>query len=232
MLDAAMRVFWHRGFRATTTRDLERALGLGQSSISRAFGTKAELADAALARYVEHLEASLIKPLRDGPEGLGAIDRFLAELSEWHCADGGRGCLVGRLMCEGAQAEPRIAARVGSYRAVLRSAIDAALERAVEAGETLAGDPEERRNLVVAIVLGLNLAVQAGYDVPAQRALARAGRAQVASWGAQTGNSGEIGRAAPPGTSASIASATSGSGRGSPTPAVSPPSTTSTWPVM
>jgi TetR/AcrR family transcriptional repressor of nem operon len=183
-LDAALRVFWRRGLRGTTTRDLEQELGLGQSSITAAFGSKADLADAALARYLDLLERELLRPLHDGPGGLAAIDRFLADLSDWHCADGGRGCMVGRLMCEGAHADPRIAARVGAYRATIRSALDAALARATAAGEIDAGDLDERRDLVIAIVLGLNLAVQAGYDLDALGALARAGRAQVASWAA------------------------------------------------
>ncbi len=182
-LDRAVRVFWHRGYRATTTRDLEREMGLGQSSITSAFGTKADLADAALARYLVSLRRDLLDRLREGPGGLAAIDRFLAGLSDWHCAEGGRGCLVGRLMCEGAGSEPRIAERVRAFRATLRAALDAALSRAAEAGEIPAEGLEERRDLVVAIVLGLNLAVQAGYDVPSLRALSRAGRAQVASWG-------------------------------------------------
>lgn len=185
-LDAAMRLFWHRGYRATTTRDLVLALGLGQSSITSAFGTKVDLADAALARYLGRLERELVGPLRDAADGLAAIDRFLAELTDWHMAEGGRGCLVGRLMCEGAHSEPRIAQRVAEYRVVLRGAIDAALERAAEAGEIQAGALEARRNLVVAVVLALNLAMQAGYDPEAQRALVDAGREQVASWGAQT----------------------------------------------
>lgn len=184
VLDAAMRHFWRHGYRSTTTRDLERVLGLGQSSITQAFGTKADLADAALARYLEALERDLLDPLRDGPGGLAAIDRFLASLSAWHCADGGRGCMVGRLMCEGAGAEPRIDRRVQAYRAVLRVALDAALARAVAAGEIPADGIDERRDLVVAVVLGLNLAVQAGYGIPAQQALARAARAQVSGWAA------------------------------------------------
>ena len=183
-LDAAMRLFWHQGFRETTTRDLERALGMGQSSITGAFGTKADLADAALARYLETLQRELLDPLRDGPGGLVAIDRFLAALSDWHCADGGRGCMVGRLMCDGSRSEPQIAKRVQGYRVILRSALDAALARAAAGGEISAEDLGERRDLVIAIVLGMNLAVQAGYDLPAQRALARAGRAQVRSWAA------------------------------------------------
>jgi AcrR family transcriptional regulator len=184
-LDAAMRTFWHRGYRTTTTRDLERAMGLGQSSISSAFGSKADLVDAALERYLLALRVALLDPLHDGPGGLAAIDRFLADLSDWHRADGGRGCMVGRLMCEGAGTDPRIAARVADYRTILRAALDAALARAVEAGEIPAGGLEERRDLVVAVVLGLNLAMQAGYDPVAQEALVRAGRAQVAGWAAQ-----------------------------------------------
>ncbi len=181
-LDAAMRTFWHRGYRTTTTRDLERAMGLGQSSISGAFGTKADLLDAALERYLAALREALLDPLHDGPGGLSAIDRFLAELSDWHRADGGRGCMVGRLMCEGAGTDPRIAARVADYRRLIRAALDAALARAAEAGEIPAAGLDERRDLVVAVVLGLNLALQAGYDPAAQRALVRAGRAQVEGW--------------------------------------------------
>lgn len=181
-LDAAMRLFWHRGYRATTTRDLVEALGIGQSSLTTAFGSKGDLADAALARYLDGLDRALIGPMREAGDGLAAIDRFLAGLCDWHLAEGGRGCLVGRLMCEGAGAEPRIAARVGEYRAVLRGAIDAALARAVAAGEISDHGLEGRRNLVVAVILGLNLALQAGYDPDAHRALADAGRAQIASW--------------------------------------------------
>lgn len=177
-----MRTFWHGGYRGTTMRDLERELGMGQSSIAGAFGTKADLVDAALERYIERLDAALIEPMRAGPGGLAAIDGFLAGLSDWHCADGGRGCMIGRLMCEGAQAEPRIARRVGEYRVALRAALDAALARAREAGEIPADGLDERRQMVVAVILGMNLAVQAGYDEPAQRALAGAARAQVAGW--------------------------------------------------
>ncbi|MGE4032033.1 MAG: TetR/AcrR family transcriptional regulator [Thermoleophilia bacterium] len=181
-LDAATRLFWRRGARDVTTREIERELGLGQSSITAAFGTKTDLLDAALARYLGALSDALIDPLRDAPDGLASVDRFIAALSDWHRADGGRGCMVGRLMCEGAQSEPRVAARVAVYRAGLREALDAALARAAAAGEIPADDLDGRRDLVVAVVLGMNLAVQAGYDDAGLAALARAGRAQVASW--------------------------------------------------
>jgi TetR/AcrR family transcriptional repressor of nem operon len=155
---------------------------VGQSSLTAAFGTKADLLDAALARYQELLDEGLIEPLRRGPGGVDAIEAFVAGLSDWHVRDGVRGCMIGRLMAEGAGVEPRIAARVEAYRGALRGALEAALERAVAAGEIPAEDRATRRDLVVAVVLGMNLAVQAGYTVEAQRALARAARAQIAAW--------------------------------------------------
>ncbi|MEQ9337859.1 MAG: TetR/AcrR family transcriptional regulator, partial [Miltoncostaeaceae bacterium] len=149
-LDAAVDVFWRRGYRRTTTRDLESALGLGQSSISSAFGSKVDLADRVFGRYLERLDAGLIAPLRQAPDGLAAIDRFLAGLGEWHAADG-------------AGAEPRLAARLAQHRTALRRALDAALERAARDGEIDGDDRGTHRDLVVAVVLGLNLALQAGY---------------------------------------------------------------------
>ncbi|MEQ8834752.1 MAG: TetR/AcrR family transcriptional regulator [Miltoncostaeaceae bacterium] len=183
-LDAAVDVFWRRGYRRTTTRDLESALGLGQSSISSAFGSKVDLADRVFGRYLERLDAGLIAPLRQAPDGLAAIDRFLAGLGEWHAADGGRGCLVGRFAADGAGAEPRLAARLAQHRTALRRALDAALERAARDGEIDGDDRGTHRDLVVAVVLGLNLALQAGYRPGAHAALVRAGRAQVAAWAA------------------------------------------------
>lgn len=181
-LDAAMDLFWHRGYRGTSTRDLQRALGVSPSSLHAAFGDKEHLAAAALERYLDLLDAELIGPLRDGPDGLASIDRFLAGLSAWHLADGGRGCMVGRLMCDGVGGLPAVGARVAGYRAGLRDAIMAALARAAAAGELAPGDDERRADLVTAVVLGMNLAVQAEYPPERQRALADAGRAQVALW--------------------------------------------------
>ena len=85
-------------------------------------------------------------------------------------------------MCEGVDSEPKIAARIREYRDELHAALGGALTRAVVAGEISAEQLDERRDLIVAVVLGMNLAVQAGYDVPGLRNLARAGRFQIASW--------------------------------------------------
>lgn len=185
VLDDAMRVFWRAGYRRTGTRDLERALGVTQSSLYNAFGSKAALFEEALGRYLDRLDAALLAPLASSPDGLAALDRFLAGLGDWLRADGVRGCMIGRVMSEGPVTEPAAAARIGEYRTRLRAALAAAMGRAVAGGEIPAADVDDRIRVVIGMVLGLNMAVQAGYDAEEIDAMVRADRAEVARWGSR-----------------------------------------------
>ncbi len=182
LLDGAMDLFWRRGYRSTTTRDLEASLGVTQSSLYHAFGSKAELLDRALERYQTRLDRELLGPLRNGEEGLGAIEAFLAGLSAWLLADGTRGCLLGKMMSETDPPEPVVASRVAVWHDAIRAALTAALLRASEAGEIHAGDVDGRVALIVGIILGMNLAVNAGFGGSNVEAIGAAGRAEVARW--------------------------------------------------
>lgn len=50
-LDAAVRVFWEKGYQAASIRDLSESLGIGQPSLYNAFGNKAELFVEVVERY-------------------------------------------------------------------------------------------------------------------------------------------------------------------------------------
>jgi AcrR family transcriptional regulator len=52
-LEAAMLVFWERGYEGTSMTDLTQAMGLNPSSIYAAFGGKHALFSAAVKRYME-----------------------------------------------------------------------------------------------------------------------------------------------------------------------------------
>jgi AcrR family transcriptional regulator len=52
-LDAAMRLFWERGYEGTSMADLTRAMGLNPPSIYAAFGDKKSLFALAAKRYAE-----------------------------------------------------------------------------------------------------------------------------------------------------------------------------------
>lgn len=184
-VDRAMDVLWRRGYRATTTRDLEAALGVRPSSLYRAFGSKAGLADAAVGRYRGLIERALLAPLLGADDGLAAIDRFMAGLGDWLAADDGRGCLIGRLLSEGPPADPAIARRLADYRTALRAAIVAALERAAARGEIGADTVGSRTEVLVAWALGLNQAVQSGHRPDALRTMVAGLRAEIGRWGGE-----------------------------------------------
>ena len=65
-LEAAMLLFWERGFEGTSMADLTQAMGLNPSSIYAAFGDKQSLFSHAVKRYIEtraqYAEDALAEP--------------------------------------------------------------------------------------------------------------------------------------------------------------------------
>src|SRR5580704_16966542 len=52
VLDAAMRVFWEKGYEGATLSDLTDAMGINRSSMWAAFGDKEDLFKKAFGRYI------------------------------------------------------------------------------------------------------------------------------------------------------------------------------------
>jgi AcrR family transcriptional regulator len=65
-LDAAMRVFWEKGYEGATLADLSEAMRINRSSIWAAFGTKEDLFKQSFERYINtyqrYLREALAKP--------------------------------------------------------------------------------------------------------------------------------------------------------------------------
>ena len=65
VLDAAMRLFWERGYEGTSMTDLTKAMKLSPPSIYAAFGDKMALFQAAAKRYAEGPGQYQAKALRE-----------------------------------------------------------------------------------------------------------------------------------------------------------------------
>ena len=68
-----MELFWKKGFNGTSTRDLEKATGLGTSSIYNSFGGKESLFFETLHYYMEAEQFKLGQKIKSSPSALKAL---------------------------------------------------------------------------------------------------------------------------------------------------------------
>ena len=182
VLEAALELFWKEGYRTTTTRDLENALGLSQSSIYNAFGSKQDLLEAALDRYEEMTNREMLCPLEQSNEGLEALEHFFVALGRWVTHDGRRGCMLINMMAEDGGTTDKVTLRARAYRDRVRDALREALARAARMGETTEEGLDGRADLLLGLVLGLNIAARGGAGEPELERLLGAVRIQIRSW--------------------------------------------------
>lgn len=182
VLDTALEMFWRDGYGVTSTRDLEARLGVSQSSLYNAFGSKADLLAAAMDRYEARIDDALVAPLEHAGTGLESIVDFFGSLRRWIAHEGKRGCMVINLMAEDGGRDDALTRRTARYRRRVRTALRGALERAVVHGELTEDHLDERTDLLLGMVLGMNIAVRGGAGPAEVNRLLRAVTRQVAAW--------------------------------------------------
>ena len=100
-LDAAMRVFWERGYEGTSLDDLTDAMGINRSSLYASFGDKETLFRRAIARYAEG-SVSYVQTALEQPTARAVIEALLrGTATALGDASHPRGCLLlqGGLAC-------------------------------------------------------------------------------------------------------------------------------------
>lgn len=154
LIDRAVDVLWRKGFKGATTRQLSAELGVSQSSLYNAFGSKTKLQETALASYQERAAAALLEPLESDGAGLDALRTFLRDLTRWVTPGDRAGCMLINLMTD----EPgSFREQTAAYRERVRDALHGALARAVRRGELADIDPEVHADVLFGQVLAINL---------------------------------------------------------------------------
>lgn len=135
-LDTAVRLFWERGYAATSVTDLTDAIGISRSSLYQAFGNKDELFGAVLERYAAGELHRLTAVLGASQNGLASIEAFFDGLVGHLVAPRGRyGCLVTNTATERGAGTPAVRARVADLVGSLERAFGACLIEARANGE-------------------------------------------------------------------------------------------------
>ena len=163
-LDAAMHLFWLKGYGATSMRDLLDGMGIGRGSFYDTFGDKRALFLAALDRFEEARTGWIYEALKGtGVEGIEEVFRRTVEGMTG--SEPRRGCLLANTAVELAPRDPEVADRISRDIRRTEEAFAGALARAQETGEIPAGrDPRSLARFLVSNLHGLRVLARAGTD--------------------------------------------------------------------
>lgn len=160
-LEAAMNLFWNRGYHDVGLSDLETQTGLNRSSLYNSFGSKDVLFAKALNRYTEHLANKMFAALESGSGGMADIESFLKHLAKHLKTQAGRGCFMVNTMAGLPSAVSGDSDFAKGYIASFLKAAGAALERAALRGEIERTAVDCGAEMLLGVVLGANLLARA-----------------------------------------------------------------------
>ena len=157
-LEAALRVFWTKGYEGTALSDLTAAMGINRPSIYATFGNKEGLFRKALDRYNAQMTAYIGEAMQE-PTARGVAERLMVGAADLlSCPENPKGCLMvqGALAC-GEEAEP-IRKELISRRATGETALRERFERAkVEGDLPASADAADLSRYVMAVMHGMSV---------------------------------------------------------------------------
>jgi len=165
-IDAAVEVFWCKGYEATSMTDLLEAMNLSKSSLYQTFGSKQQLFEHCLARYTDRLSAEMAKDLEEAKSGRSFIeDTFGSIANTAQEPEGAKGCLVGNSVIEFGQREPALSPplREGLSR-FARIFMNAVKKAQADGSISTDADPLALGNYLVGTMNGLRTMIKAGAD--------------------------------------------------------------------
>jgi AcrR family transcriptional regulator len=179
-LDAALDVFWRKGYEGASLSELTEAMGINRPSLYAAFGNKEELFRRVLVRYVEGPARCVSKSLEQ-PTAREVVDGLLKSAVDVAANPRNpRGCLLVQAALACGEAAESIRQELIARRAATEAAIRERFERAKAAGDLPAdADPTDLASYVVTVMRGM--AVQAAGGA-SQAELRRVAELALRAW--------------------------------------------------
>jgi TetR/AcrR family transcriptional repressor of nem operon len=158
-LESAIECFWHRGYEATSVRDLAEKMGISAPSLYNAYGDKHALFVQALERYLDQSTRARIKRLEDSLPPKQAIRHFIEEIIERSVNDRERrGCFLINSALEVAAHDKELGALIANRLAE----IEAFFYRSIKAAQARGTVPRNRvakdlARLLLGVLLGIRV---------------------------------------------------------------------------
>lgn len=181
-LAVATRLFWVKGFDATSISDLTAAMGIGSTSLYAAFGSKEALYAEAVDHYRESYEHLVWGGFLAAATARDAVQALLMDLAAalTGCrADIPHGCMVA-LSAIGSDGHDALAAQLHAARAVTLQRLETRLAAAVTAGEIPpATDIQALAGFIRTVQTGMSILAR---DGAGRAELEAVGRVAMAGW--------------------------------------------------
>lgn len=174
-LDIATRLFWQKGYDATSISDLTEAMGIGSPSLYATFGSKEGLYTEALQNYRDKHESLVFERFLAAGTARESVAAFLDDTAVGLTSgliEVPYGCMVA-LSSVASEGHEQLAERMRAARAATLDKLKARLARAVAAGEIA---PEVDTHALARFVQG----VQGGMSILARDGASRAELQDVA----------------------------------------------------
>lgn len=173
-LDDAMRVFWSRGYEATSMRDLIQGMGINRGSLYDTYGDKRSLFVAALRHYDKQYRKTHLAKLEREHSPKKAIAALFAGWVDLVTTDTDRrGCFLTNTALELSAHD----AEIGDIVATSQRETEHFFRRLIKSGQSIGEidqdlDPTQNARLLLASLIGLLVLARSRPERPLLKAIA------------------------------------------------------------
>lgn len=159
VLDAAMQLFWEKGYEATSLSDLTSRMGIQRPSIYSAFGDKKELFEAALRKYTMSRASDVRTRLQNHSSVKEAFSTFFeGVVAEEYAENRSRGCFCINTMVELAPHDEKFEILTREHQMYLSVIFQETIERGIQSGELEADiDAKALSQALIVALIGLTV---------------------------------------------------------------------------
>ena len=156
---SALKVFWERGYGATTPAELLAAIGVGKGSFYNAFESKHALFEKALRRYGDDRVAGLARSFADSGPLSQRVKGYLERLAAPENVKAlRRGCFAANTAAELGRRDPVATKIVRGTFERMENVLEATLVEGQQRGELDGAlDPKAIASLLLATLIGITV---------------------------------------------------------------------------
>ncbi len=156
-LDDAMRIFWSRGYEATSIQDLVQEMGINRGSLYDTYGDKRALFIAALQHYDKRYRKTRLAKLEREHSPKGAIEALFVDWIHLVTTDADRrGCFLTNAASELSAHDTEVGAIVATSQKETEQFFRRLIKRGQAIGEIDKGlDATQTARLLLAALIGL-----------------------------------------------------------------------------